>query len=185
MHAQRKREAATELLPHRPGPGSQLHHGAAGLLQKSSPCLSEGVSSTQISLICLSPSLLQAATGLLRSLWSRSDRNNKGRSGRRSQEAPKRFNRTSPACARVFALFLKTLCDVETPDVRAPLSSVSVSRRSSASHVPLLVPAFPGLRIPPPLFLMTLVQHDPISSPLPSAPLFSPNIVLTPACVCA
>lgn len=97
-----------------------------------------------------------------------------------------RFNHISPARARYYlsTVFLKTLCDMESPDIRALLSSVSVSQCSFASHISLLIPAFPMLRIPPPLFLMTLVLHDSISSPLPLPPLFSLNIVLTPACVC-
>lgn len=83
--------------------------------------------------------------------------------------------------------FLKILRDVESLDVGAPLSSVSVRQCSFASHVSLLVPAFPWAQHAPSFFLfflMTLILHGPVSSPLPSAPLFSLNIVLTPACVC-
>lgn len=85
MHTQRKNEAATELLPHRTGFGSQFHHGTAGLLEKSSLWLSEGVPSTPKR--PWSASLLQAAIGLLRGLRHRSDRIDKGGSGRRPQEA--------------------------------------------------------------------------------------------------
>lgn len=81
-------------------------------------------------------------------------------------------------------LFLKTLCGI-----RALLSSVSASQCSCASHISLFIPAFPRIKIPPSFvlfcfFLMTLVLHGPISSPLPLPPLFSLNTVLASACVC-
>lgn len=73
------------LLNCSPTDGSLGHSFITALLEKNSLQLSEGVSSTFK--YPWSASLLQAATGLPRSLWNRSDRNNKGRSGRRPQEA--------------------------------------------------------------------------------------------------